>query len=77
MNSHAQLQFGMGLERLGNFQRALYRCFRAVEEDQCHAITNREPNEFPAGFGGAKVLRTSNDLIQLPLNLALLVKQQL
>ena len=73
----SRTQLRMGFERFSNFQRTLRRRFRAIEENQCHAIANREPDELAGGFGDAKVVRASNDLSEFLLNLALLVHEQL
>ena len=61
VNAHAQLQLRMSFERFTDFQGTLHRRFWAVEEDQRHAIANRETDQFASCFGSAKVLGVSND----------------
>jgi len=77
VNSHPQLQLRISFKRFSDFQRALHRRFRTVEEDKSHSITNRKTDEFASRFRGLEVLRASHDLTELPLNLSLLVGKQL
>src|SRR5437588_10633596 len=77
VNSHPELQMGMGLERFSDLQRALHRRFRAIEEDQRHAVANRKADEFASCFSGTKVFGVSDDLSELPLDFSLLVNKQL
>ena len=45
VNAHAHRKFRMFLKRFGNLERAAGRFFRAVAEDQRHAVAGRQPNE--------------------------------
>ena len=67
----------MVLQRLAYLQSALDRGFRAGEEHQRHAIARGKPHEFFRCLGGAELGCVSDDLIQLLLQLALLVNQEL
>ena len=46
VNADAHREFRMFLKRFRNFEGTAGRFFRAVMEDQRHAITGRQPNEF-------------------------------
>jgi len=76
VNSHAQLQMGIGFERISDFQCTLDWRFRSIEEDQSHSIANRKPDKLASSLGGAKVFGASHDLSELPLDFSLLVREQ-
>ena len=76
MNTHAQFQLGMYLQRFADFERAFDRRFRAVEKHQRHPVASWKPDQLAGGFGGTDLLGVSDNLGQLLLELALLVDKQ-
>ena len=67
----------MLFESATDFDRALRRRFWIGKENQCHAIARREPHEFPVSFRSTKLRSAAHYLIELLLDLALIVNEQL
>jgi hypothetical protein len=60
MNSHAQLQARMFLERSANLHRALRRGFRTRVKDQRHAVASWDFKQTARGFGALKLFGANN-----------------
>src|SRR5437660_3155683 len=63
MNSHANGQPGMLLERTRDCQRALHRRLHAGGKDEGHSVAGRQAGQLAAGFGSAKLLGADNDAV--------------
>ena len=76
VNAHPDRNFRMLPERLGDFERAPRRLFRAVAKDQRHPIAGRQPNELFVGRV-AHLRRPEHDFRQLVEALLLFLDQEL
>ena len=67
----------MTSERLSDFQCATHRLFEILEEQQRHAVTGRQSNQFIFRFGSAKAIGATDNAIQFLKRLDLIIDQQL
>ena len=77
VNPHAHLHLRLALECAADFDCATDRRFRAVEENQRHAVARWNADEFPFGFGRLNLRGVRDDKIQLLLNFTLFIEQKL
>src|SRR5438128_11642167 len=66
----------MALQCIADLQGALNWCCRTSEEHQCHSIAGRQSHQFSSSLCRTELFRTTDDLIELLLQLALIVDQQ-
>src|SRR6266567_218543 len=63
MNSHANGEPGMLLERTRDCHRAFHRRFQTGSKDEGHSVAGRQASQLAAGFGGTKLSGIANDSI--------------
>lgn len=65
VNAHSKVDVRTALQCSTNLQCALDGVFRAIEEKQRHPISGWQSNKLTSGFGSAKSVRATHNLIQL------------
>src|SRR5205823_7132846 len=63
MNSHANGEPGMLLERTRDCQRTLHRRLHTGSKDEGHSVPGRQAGQLAAGFGRTKLSGVANDSI--------------
>jgi hypothetical protein len=77
VNSHPHLNVRMLMQGSANLESTSHRFLGTAKEKERHAITGRQPDEFPACFRRTKAFCASHDLIEFLQDLNLFVDQQL
>ena len=77
IHPHAKLDFWPALQRFRDFQRTSHRRIDTRKKRERHAVARRQPHQFVRRFRRPELLRSPDDLIQLPEQFALLIDRQL
>src|SRR6476660_6341930 len=75
MDTHAQLNTWIALQRLADFHRTFHRRFGVVEKYQRHPITSRQPNQLTFRLRFLKMGSSTDNLIQLREYFGLVIDQ--
>jgi hypothetical protein len=75
MDTHAQLNTWIALQRLADFHRRFHRRFGVVEKYQRYPITSRQPNQLTFRLRFLKMDSATDNLIQLREYFGLVIDQ--